>query len=140
MSSTIFSSKKPQEWSETIREKCLPLLHQASSSSLLKEAIDGLVQEIISHFNTLEDSTIEDLLSASECKSMDTTFLLIGDIHPFLLTNLLRIFIHLAQPKPKPKSKEDEEAEEHFNFNFLHTIYGGFFKEANWVTGFIRRG
>ena len=71
---------------------------------------------------------------------MDTTFLLIGDIHPFLLTNLLRIFIHLAQPKPKPKSKEDEEAEEHFNFNFLHTIYGGFFKEANWVTGFIRRG
>ncbi|CAN6862831.1 unnamed protein product [Brassica oleracea] len=78
MSSTIFSSKKPQEWSETIREKCLPLLHQASSSSLLKEATDGLVQEIISHFNTLEDSTIEDLLSASECKSMDTTFLLIG--------------------------------------------------------------
>ncbi|KAF3561956.1 hypothetical protein DY000_02011539 [Brassica cretica] len=119
MSSTIFSSKKPQEWSETIRYKCLPLLHQASSSSLLKEAIDGLVQEIISHFNTLEDSTIDDLLSASECKSMDTTFLLIGDIHPFLLTNLLRIFIHLAQPKPKPKSKKDEEDGEHVSINML---------------------
>ncbi|CAN6970418.1 unnamed protein product [Brassica rapa subsp. trilocularis] len=36
---------------------------------------------------------------------MDTVFLLISDIHPFLLTNLLRIFIHLAQPK----SEEDEE-------------------------------
>ncbi|CAN6862833.1 unnamed protein product [Brassica oleracea] len=47
---------------------------------------------------------------------MDTTFLLIGDIHPFLLTNLLRIFIHLAQPKPKPKSKEDGE---HVSINML---------------------
>ncbi|CAF2037023.1 unnamed protein product [Brassica rapa] len=44
---------------------------------------------------------------------MDIVFLLIGDIHPFLLANLLRIFIHLAQPK----SEEDEEDEEHVSIN-----------------------
>ncbi|CAH8392942.1 unnamed protein product [Eruca vesicaria subsp. sativa] len=99
MSSSIFSTKKAQEWSHTIKETCIPLLRPGSSPPLLKEAIDALVEDILSNFTSSDAASISDLLSASECKYLDTPFLFQGDIHPYLLTNLFRIFIHLAKPK-----------------------------------------
>ncbi|VVB17815.1 unnamed protein product [Arabis nemorensis] len=92
MNFSIFSRKKPSgfidlytELTKTLTETYLPLLRQSRSSDVLSTNID----RVLSHLNKYYE-TIPTRLSTS---SLETPFLLLGDIYPYIFTNLLRTFI-----------------------------------------------
>ncbi|KAL0727265.1 hypothetical protein Bca4012_023358 [Brassica carinata] len=106
---SIFSRKKPTrrfndfyaDWSRTLTDNCLPLLRQslssAASASVLSSNVDLVLRHLVLYYETLDlaadPNTIPYLLSPSWRNSLETPFLFLGDIHPYLLTNLLRSFI-----------------------------------------------
>ncbi|CAH8315459.1 unnamed protein product [Eruca vesicaria subsp. sativa] len=106
---SIFSRKKPtrrfndfySDWSKTLTENCLPLLRQSLSSaapaSVLSSNVDLVLRHLVLYYETLDlaadHNTIPHLLFPTWRNSLETPFLFLGDIHPYLLTNLLRSFI-----------------------------------------------
>ncbi|KAF8092478.1 hypothetical protein N665_0413s0021 [Sinapis alba] len=106
---SIFSRKKPTrrfndfytDWSKTLTDNCLPLLRQslssAASASVLSSNVDLVLRHLVIYYETLDlaadSNTIPYLLFPSWRNSLETPFLFLGDIHPFLLTSLLRSFI-----------------------------------------------
>ncbi|KAJ4912903.1 Uncharacterized protein Rs2_07524 [Raphanus sativus] len=106
---SIFSRKKPTrrfndfyaDWSKTLTDNCLPLLRQslssAASASVLSSNVDLVLRHLVLYYETLDlaadPNTIPYLLFPSWRNSLETPFLFLGDIHPYLLTNLLRSFI-----------------------------------------------
>ncbi|EOA18338.1 hypothetical protein CARUB_v10006857mg [Capsella rubella] len=106
---SFFSRKKPsrrfndfyEDWLKTLTENCLPLLRQslssAASASVLSSNVDLVLRHLVLYYETLDlaadHNTIPYLLFSSWRNSLETPFLFLGDIHPYLLTNLLRSFI-----------------------------------------------
>ncbi|XP_010448867.1 PREDICTED: protein INAPERTURATE POLLEN1-like [Camelina sativa] len=106
---SFFSRKKPSrrfndfydDWFKTLTENCLPLLRQslssAASASVLSSNVDLVLRHLVLYYETLDlaadHNTIPYLLFPSWRNSLETPFLFLGDIHPYLLTNLLRSFI-----------------------------------------------
>ncbi|RID78434.1 hypothetical protein BRARA_A01267 [Brassica rapa] len=106
---SIFSRKKPtrrfndfySDWSKTLTDNCLPLLRQslssAASASVLSSNVDLVLRHLVLYYETLDlaadPNTIPYLLFPSWRNSLETPFLFLGDIHPYLLTNLLHSFI-----------------------------------------------
>ncbi|ESQ55093.1 hypothetical protein EUTSA_v10026873mg [Eutrema salsugineum] len=106
---SLFSRKKPTrrfnefyaDWSKTLTENCLPLLRQslssAASASVLSSNVDHVLRHLVLYYETLDlaadPNTVPYLLFPSWRNSLETPFLFLGDIHPYLLTNLLRSFI-----------------------------------------------
>ncbi|CAN8230973.1 unnamed protein product [Cochlearia groenlandica] len=120
---SLFSRKKPTrrfvdfyaDWSKTLTENCLPLLRQslssAASASVLSSNVDLVLRHLVLYYQTLDlaadHNTIPYLLFPSWRNSLETPFLFLGDIHPYLLTNLLRSFIDREN-----RDSDDEEEEE----------------------------
>lgn len=119
---SLFSRKKPSrrfndfyaDWSKTLTDHCLPLLRQslssAASASVLSSNVDLVLRHLVLYYETLDlaadPSTIPYLLFPSSWRnSLETPFLFLGDIHPYLLTNLLRSFID----RENQDSDEDED-------------------------------
>ncbi|CAH2078241.1 unnamed protein product [Thlaspi arvense] len=119
---SLFSRKKPTrrfngfyaDWSKTLSENCLPLLRQslssAASASVLSSNVDLVLRHLVLYYETLDlaadPNTIAYLLFPSWRNSLETPFLFIGDIHPYLLTNLLRSFID----RENRDSDDDEDS------------------------------
>ncbi|KAG7616946.1 Protein INAPERTURATE POLLEN1 [Arabidopsis thaliana] len=119
---SFFSRKKPsrrfndfyEDWSKTLTENCLPLLRQslssAASASVLSSNVDLVLRHLVLYYETLDlaadHNTIPYLLFPSWRNSLETPFLFLGDIHPYLLTNLLRSFIDREN---QDSDDEDEE-------------------------------
>ncbi|XP_010539222.1 PREDICTED: protein INAPERTURATE POLLEN1 [Tarenaya hassleriana] len=105
----IFSRKKPTrrfndyytDWTKTLTDHLLPLLRQslssASSAAVLSSNVDRVLRHLVSYYETLDlaadSDTIPYLLFPSWRNSLETPFLFLGDLHPYLFTNLLRSFI-----------------------------------------------
>nr|ATZ76630.1 INP1 [Matthiola incana] len=113
---SLFSRKKPSrrfnefyaDWSKTLAENCLPGLRQALSSAapaaVLSSNVDVVLRHLVSYYETLDlaadPNTIAYLLFPSWRNSLELPFLFLGDIHPYLLTNLLRSFIDRENRDP----------------------------------------
>ncbi|GAV67261.1 DOG1 domain-containing protein, partial [Cephalotus follicularis] len=105
------------DWFNTLKTTLLPLLHQSlsnSSPTLLSSHVDLLLQHFLSYYDTLDVSashdTISDLLFPSWRNSLEKPFLFLGDLHPYLFTNLLRRFLDI---------ESDEEDNENDGFEQL---------------------
>ncbi|KFK28823.1 hypothetical protein AALP_AA7G053600 [Arabis alpina] len=106
---SIFSRKKPSrrfssfysDWSKTLTETHLPLLRNslssAASSTVISTNVDLILRHLVSYYEALDlaadSNTISYLLFPTWRNSLETPFLFLGDIHPYLLTNLLRSYI-----------------------------------------------
>ncbi|KAM7257345.1 hypothetical protein ACFE04_013086 [Oxalis oulophora] len=102
------SSSKPlkdfyDEWFTTLKTTLLPLLHQSlysSSPTLLSSHVDILLDHILSYYTSLDltavnhrQTAVAHLLFPSYRNSIEKPFLFLGDLHPYLFTNLLRAFL-----------------------------------------------
>ncbi|VVB12053.1 unnamed protein product [Arabis nemorensis] len=99
----LFSTKETREdlsdfdkaWSKSLRDR-LPLLREQASSSAVAESttVTLFVRHLTSYFDCLSYSanpnTILDLLFPPWRKSLEMPILFLGNIHPYLLTSLLR--------------------------------------------------
>ncbi|XP_031261185.1 protein INAPERTURATE POLLEN1 [Pistacia vera] len=111
--------KKPQtlsfqdyytKWFKTLKKTHLPLiqlsLSSSSSPTLLHSRIDILLHHFLAYYDTLDlaasQENLPQLLFPSWRNSLEIPFLLLGDLHPYLFTNLLRSFL----------DQETEEGEE----------------------------
>lgn len=106
---SIFSRKKPSrkftifysDWSKTLTETHLPLLRHslssAASATVISTNVDLVLRHLVSYYEALDlaadSNTIPYLLFPTWRNSLESPFLFLGDIHPYLLTNLLRSFI-----------------------------------------------
>ncbi|KAL6979714.1 hypothetical protein U1Q18_021370 [Sarracenia purpurea var. burkii] len=108
---SFFSRKKKSrpfkeyyaEWIETLKNTLLPFLRRSMSSSAspLPSLLPFHVEMIHHHFQCYYDAL--DLAAASSdaaqllfpdwCNSLEKPFLWLGDLHPYLFTNLLRSFL-----------------------------------------------
>ncbi|MBA0875908.1 hypothetical protein Goshw_011285 [Gossypium schwendimanii] len=108
---SFLSRKKPtslpfkdyyENWFNTLKNTLLPLLHQSLSSpspSLLPFRRDLLLQHFLFYYDSLDQAAAVDvsqILFPSWRNSLETPFLFLGDLHPYLFTNLLRSFIDAA--------------------------------------------
>ncbi|KAJ9173424.1 hypothetical protein P3X46_016560 [Hevea brasiliensis] len=110
---SLFSrSKKPStiafkdyyiNWFTTLKNTLLPLLHQSLSSptspALLSSHINLLLHHFLSYYDSLDLAVTTDsnnlpyLLYPSWRNSLEKPFLFLGDLHPYIFTNLLRSFL-----------------------------------------------
>lgn len=87
-------------WSKTVTETCLPLFSSADPASELSRRITFVLRSLEWYYETLnsyaekDSNTIPYLLFPSWRNSLEKTILFLGDIHPYLLTNLLRSLIN----------------------------------------------
>ncbi|GMI64006.1 INAPERTURATE POLLEN1 [Hibiscus trionum] len=108
---SFLSRKKPtpipfkdyyDNWFHTLTNTLLPLLHQSLSSpspSLVPFRRDLLLQHLLFYYDFLDLAASDDvsqILFPSWRNSLETPFLFLGDLHPYLFTNLLRSFIDAA--------------------------------------------
>ncbi|XVF52659.1 hypothetical protein PTKIN_Ptkin05aG0036300 [Pterospermum kingtungense] len=110
---SFFSRKKPtttlpfkdyyEDWFNTLKNTLLPLLHQSlhsRSPTLLPFRRDLLLQHFLSYYDYLDLAASDDvsqiLFPSSWRNPLEIPFLFLGDLHPYLFTNLLRSFIDAA--------------------------------------------
>ncbi|CAA7060081.1 unnamed protein product [Microthlaspi erraticum] len=106
-------------WSKTVTETCLPLFSSADPASELSTRITFILCSLQWYYETLnayakEDSkTITNLLFPSWRDSLEKPILFLGDIHPFLLTNILRSLINRVNQDAgkNPATSEDPYVE-----------------------------
>uniref|UniRef100_A0A1J3I2G0 DOG1 domain-containing protein n=1 Tax=Noccaea caerulescens TaxID=107243 RepID=A0A1J3I2G0_NOCCA len=127
---SLFSRKKPTrrfndfyaDWSKTLTENCLPLLRQslssAASASVLSANVDLVLRHLVLYYKTLDlaadPNTIPYLLFPTWRNSLETPFLFLGDIHPYLLTNLLRSMID------RENQDSDDDYSLHLNLDLVN--------------------
>ncbi|WRX17091.1 Transcription factor TGA like domain - like 2 [Theobroma cacao] len=91
-----------EDWFNTLTNTLLPLLRQSLSSpspTLLPFRRDLLLQHFLSHYDFLDlaaSNDVSQMLFPSWRNSLEIPFLFLGDLHPYLFTNLLRSFIDAA--------------------------------------------
>ncbi|GLU05608.1 hypothetical protein SLE2022_227010 [Rubroshorea leprosula] len=91
------------EWFDTLKNNLLPLLRQSLSSplhTLISFRIDLLLQHFLSYYDSLDlaaSSDVSYLLFPSSWRNpLEIPFLFLGDLHPYIFTNLVRSFIDEA--------------------------------------------
>lgn len=121
--SSLFSRKKPEKlafkyyytnWFKTLKNTLLPLIRQSLSSSssqtLLYSHVDLLLNHFLSYYDTLDlaasQENLPQLLFPSWRNSLEIPFLFLGDLHPYLFTNLVRSFLG------EDNNEEDDDDEE----------------------------
>ncbi|XVE65034.1 hypothetical protein DITRI_Ditri07aG0149500 [Diplodiscus trichospermus] len=88
-----------EAWFNTLNNTLLPLLQQSLSSrspTLLPFRRDLLLQHFLSYYDFLDLAASDDvsqILFPSWRNSLEIPFLFLGDLHPYLFTNLLRSFL-----------------------------------------------
>ncbi|KAG8662203.1 protein INAPERTURATE POLLEN1 [Manihot esculenta] len=90
-------------WFTTLKNSLLPLLHQSLSSptspALLSSHLNLLLHHFLSYYDSLDLAVTNDfnnlpyLLYPSWRNSLEKPFLFLGDLHPYIFTNLLRSFL-----------------------------------------------
>ncbi|XP_022758937.1 protein INAPERTURATE POLLEN1 [Durio zibethinus] len=101
-STTLSFKDYHEEWFNTLKNTLLPPLHQSLSSSsptLLPFHRDLLLQHFLSYYDSLDlaaSNDVSQILFPSWRNSLEIPFLFLGDLHPYLFTNLLRSFIDAA--------------------------------------------
>ncbi|KAF5734416.1 hypothetical protein HS088_TW16G00865 [Tripterygium wilfordii] len=107
---SLLSRKKPAtrpfkdyylDWFNTLKNHLIPLLDRSLSSSapapLLSSYVHLLLHHILSFYDALDAAATPDsiphLLFPSWRTPIETPFLVLGDLHPYLFTNLLRSFL-----------------------------------------------
>lgn len=90
-----------EEWFELLKNRLLPGLRRAmheSSVAQLSTHVDILRHHLYSYYDALDLSAAADdvahLLHPSWRHPLETPFLWLGDLHPYLFTNLLRSFLN----------------------------------------------
>ncbi|CAA7060082.1 unnamed protein product [Microthlaspi erraticum] len=90
------------KWSTTVSKICLPLLSSAVTANALSGNVNSVLNILEIYYEALnskaknDPNTIPYLLFPSWRKSFETPLLFLGDIHPYLLTRLLRSLITRA--------------------------------------------
>ncbi|KAI8546517.1 hypothetical protein RHMOL_Rhmol07G0124300 [Rhododendron molle] len=91
------------EWIETLRTTLLPVLRQSMSSNSPHHLLPTHVDTVHTHFQSyyaaldLAASSYNDvaqLLYPDHRNPLESPFLWLGDLHPYLFTNLLRSFLN----------------------------------------------
>ncbi|XVF13328.1 hypothetical protein REPUB_Repub08aG0199300 [Reevesia pubescens] len=101
-----------EDWFNTLKNTLLPLLHQSLSSpspTLLPFRRDLLLQHFLSYYDFLDlaaSNDVSQILFPSWRNSLEIPFLFLGDLHPYLFTNLIRSFIDSAN------NEKDAETED----------------------------
>ncbi|MED6131898.1 hypothetical protein PIB30_014346 [Stylosanthes scabra] len=112
------SSSRPlkdyyNEWFSTLKHNLLPLLRRSISGdslTILSTHVELLHQHFHSFYHTLDSAATSDpslLLTQDWRNSLEKPLLWLGDLHPFLFTNLARSFLDEFQdsdsnPTPSP--------------------------------------
>ncbi|XP_011018270.1 PREDICTED: uncharacterized protein LOC105121369 [Populus euphratica] len=102
------------KWFNTLKNTLLPLLHHSLSSSpssptLLSSHLHLILHHLLSYYESLDlaattnTKNLPHLLYPSWRNPLETPFLFLGDLHPYVFTNLLRSFLDEAD------SDEDTE-------------------------------
>ncbi|KAL9438748.1 hypothetical protein AB3S75_024428 [Citrus x aurantiifolia] len=121
---SLFSRKKSQtlafkdyytNWFNTLQKTLLPLIHKSLSSSssqtLLYSHVDLLLHHFLSYYDALDSAATQgnlpELLYPSWRNSLEVPFLFLGDLHPYLFTNLVRSF--LGEESEEEEEEEDDD-------------------------------
>ncbi|CAN0908584.1 Protein INAPERTURATE POLLEN1 [Linum grandiflorum] len=117
-SSSSITAKKPtpatvlfqdyyKQWFKTLKSTLLPLIHRSLSDpsppALLSSHVQLLLHHFLSYYDALDlaatvsaADNLPHLLHPSWRNPLELPFLFLGDLHPYLLTNLLRKFLSEA--------------------------------------------
>ncbi|KAH7549586.1 hypothetical protein JRO89_XS13G0052800 [Xanthoceras sorbifolium] len=118
-SQTLSFTEYYTNWFNTLNNTLLPLIHQSLSSSssstptLLCSHVDILLQHLLSYYDTLDLAASQEhlpqLLFPSWRNSLEIPFLFLGDLHPYLFTNLLRSFLDQEEDDDDDTAEDDDE-------------------------------
>lgn len=126
---SLFSRKKTHrpfknfyaEWIETLKTTLLPLLrHSMSTTSslhLLATHVDAIHTHFQSYYSALDlaassQNDVAQLLYPDYRNPLEIPFLWLGDLHPYLFTNLLRSFLN-----DEDDEYEDKESDERLDID-----------------------
>ncbi|KAL3818195.1 hypothetical protein ACJIZ3_004100 [Penstemon smallii] len=104
------------EWHATLSITLLPQLRHALSSfsispTLLSSHVDATHHHFQSYYTALDAAASSDVASTlfpSWRNSLESPFLWLGDLHPYLFTNLLRSFLDQDDQDPTPRAAAQE--------------------------------
>ncbi|CAI0413722.1 unnamed protein product [Linum tenue] len=100
---TVLFQDYYNEWFKTLKTTLLPLIHRSltdpSPPALLSSHVHLLLHHFLSYYDALDlaatvsADNLPHLLHPPWRNSLERPFLFLGDLHPYLLTNLLRKFL-----------------------------------------------
>ncbi|TKY72918.1 hypothetical protein E2542_SST01664 [Spatholobus suberectus] len=102
------------EWFSTLKNNLLPLLRRSiagESPTILSTHVEMLHQHFQSYYQALDAAATSDpsqLLSQEWRNSLEKPLLWLGDLHPFLFTNLARSFLH--EDSPADTNTDDDDS------------------------------
>ncbi|RDX69197.1 Protein INAPERTURATE POLLEN1, partial [Mucuna pruriens] len=107
------------EWFSTLKNNLLPLLRRSiagESPTILSTHVEMVHQHFQSYYHALDAVATSDpfqLVSQEWRNSLERPLLWLGDLHPFLFTNLARSFLHEDSPPDTDTDTDTDDDNQH---------------------------